>query len=94
MSKPTKRNARSSKPGLPWKPQISMQGSYLGPHFSQNTIEKEFTYCGAEFQTLTEEEMIEQTAQALSIRKDRRKVLTRPIFNGYMIIRILLNANP
>jgi carbamoyltransferase len=47
-------------------PQDSMQGSYLGPHFSHNTIEKELTYCGAKFQTLTEEEMIEQTAQALA----------------------------
>jgi hypothetical protein len=39
-------------------------------------------------------EVINLTYQALSIRTDRRKVLTRPIFNGYMIIRILLNANP
>ena len=36
-------------------------------------------------------EVLNPTYQALSIRKDRRKVLTRPIFNGYMFIRILLN---
>jgi len=39
-------------------------------------------------------EVINPTYQALSIRRDSRKVLTRPIFNGYMFIRILLNANP
>jgi transcription antitermination factor NusG len=36
-------------------------------------------------------EVLNPTYQALSIRKDRRKVLTRPIFNGYMFIRTLLN---
>jgi len=36
-------------------------------------------------------EILNPTYQALSIRKDRRKVLTRPIFNGYMFIRALLN---
>ena len=36
-------------------------------------------------------EVLNPTYQALSIRKDRRKVLTRPIFNGYMFIRVLLN---
>ena len=37
-------------------------------------------------------EVLNPTYQALSIRKDRRKVLTRPIFNGYMFVRTLLNA--
>ena len=37
-------------------------------------------------------EVLNPTYQALSIRKDRKKVLTRPIFNGYMFIRALLNA--
>ena len=37
-------------------------------------------------------EVLNPTYQALSIRKDRRKVLTRPIFNGYMFIRALLNT--
>ena len=36
-------------------------------------------------------EVLNPTYQALSIRKDRRKVLSRPIFNGYMFIRALLN---
>jgi transcription termination/antitermination protein NusG len=36
-------------------------------------------------------EVLNPTYQALSIRKDRRKVLTRPIFKGYMFIRTLLN---
>ena len=36
-------------------------------------------------------EVLNPTYQALSIRKDRGKVLTRPIFNGYMFIRTLLN---
>ena len=36
-------------------------------------------------------EVLNPTYQALSIRKDRRKVLTRPIFSGYMFIRALLN---
>ena len=36
-------------------------------------------------------EVLNPTYQALSIRKDRRKVLTRPIFRGYMFIRSLLS---
>ena len=36
-------------------------------------------------------EILNPTYQALSIRKDRRKMLTKPIFNGYMFIRTLLN---
>ena len=36
-------------------------------------------------------EVINPTYQALSIRRDRRKVLTRPIFKGYIFIRTLLN---
>ena len=36
-------------------------------------------------------EVLNPTYQALSIRRVRRKVLTRPIFNGYMFIRALLN---
>ena len=36
-------------------------------------------------------EVLNPTYQSLSIRKDRRKVLSRPIFNGYMFIRTLLN---
>ena len=36
-------------------------------------------------------EVLNPTYNYLSIRKDRRKVLSRPIFNGYMFIRALLN---
>ena len=36
-------------------------------------------------------EVLNPEYRSLSIRKDRRKVLTRPIFNGYMFIRALLN---
>ena len=36
-------------------------------------------------------EVLNPTYQALSMRKDRKKILSRPIFNGYMFIRALLN---
>ena len=36
-------------------------------------------------------EVLNPTYQSLSIRRDRKKVLTRPIFNGYMFIHALLN---
>ena len=36
-------------------------------------------------------EVLNPTYRTLSIRRDRRKVLIRPIFNGYMFIRTLLN---
>ena len=36
-------------------------------------------------------EILNPTYQTLSNRKDRRKVLTRPIFNSYMFIRALLD---
>jgi len=44
----------------------SMKGSYLGPSFEQDEIEKGLSDYGANFTTLAENEMIEQTAQALS----------------------------
>ena len=43
----------------------SMKGSYLGPIFDQLTIEKQLSACGANFETVDENEMLEQTAQAL-----------------------------
>ena len=43
----------------------SMKGSYLGPAYLQQTIEEELTKCGAKFETVTEEEMLEQTSLAL-----------------------------
>ena len=37
-------------------------------------------------------EVLNPTYQALSIRKDRRKVLSKPIFKGYMFFRALLDS--
>jgi carbamoyltransferase len=50
-------------------PADSMKGSYLGPQYSQQDIENKLTLCGAEFETFTEEEMLEHTAQALASGK-------------------------
>jgi len=47
-------------------PNDSMKGSYLGPLYAQGSIEKELLDCGAKFDLVAEDEMIEQTAQALS----------------------------
>ena len=44
----------------------AMKGSYLGPEYSQHDITERLTRCGAVFETLTEDEVIEQTAQALN----------------------------
>jgi carbamoyltransferase len=43
-----------------------MRGAYLGPAFTQTEIERRLASCGAVFETVREEEMIEQTAQALA----------------------------
>jgi carbamoyltransferase len=47
-------------------PNDAMQGSYLGPAYEQDFIEDELSTCGAKFDSVTENEMIEQTAQALA----------------------------
>jgi carbamoyltransferase len=47
-------------------PNDAMQGSYLGPGYEQDSIENELSTCGAKFESVTEDEMIEQTAQALA----------------------------
>ena len=44
----------------------AMQGSYLGPSYKQDVIEKELIKCGAKFESVSEGEMIEQTAQSLA----------------------------
>ncbi len=44
----------------------AMQGSYLGPAFSQAEIEKRLTQAGARFQVLSEAEMIGACAQSLA----------------------------
>jgi len=36
--------------------------------------------------------VLNPTYQALSIRKDRRKLLSKPIFKGYMFLRALLDS--
>lgn len=43
-----------------------MQGSYLGSGFSQKEIEKRLTELGAVFETLDDEQLINETAQALA----------------------------
>ena len=43
-----------------------MQGSYLGPDFTQDEIQNALTEIGARFTVHEEEEMLEETAQALS----------------------------
>ena len=44
----------------------SMKGAYLGPRYDQDAIEKELLNCGANFVSVSKEEMLEQTSQALS----------------------------
>jgi len=43
-----------------------MKGSYLGPEFTQEEIQKELIKCGAVFTTHTPEEITNKTAQALA----------------------------
>ena len=44
----------------------AMKGSYLGPQFSQHDITERLTRCGAVFTTLSDDGVVEQTAQALA----------------------------
>ena len=44
----------------------SMQGAYLGPDFDQDTIEKDLSRCGAVFDTVQNDDIFDQTAQALA----------------------------
>jgi carbamoyltransferase len=44
----------------------AMKGSYLGPSFTQSEIEESLREVGAQFTTVTDEALIEQTAQALA----------------------------
>jgi carbamoyltransferase len=43
-----------------------MKGSYLGPEFSQQDIIERLTRCGAIFKMLSEDQVVEQTAQAIA----------------------------
>jgi len=47
-------------------PNDSMKGSYLGPLYEPGSIEKELLDCGAKFDSVTEDKMIEQTSQSLA----------------------------
>ena len=46
-------------------PNDAMNGSYLGPMYEQRSIEKELLDCGAKFDLVTQDQMIEQASQAL-----------------------------
>ncbi len=50
----------------PAKTSDAMKGSYLGPEYSQFEIETELKACGAVFETLSEEAVIEIAAQSLN----------------------------
>ena len=45
----------------------SMQGSYLGPEYTQKEIEQQLEDAGAKFETLSEDELIEKTSHDLSL---------------------------
>ena len=47
----------------------AMKGSYLGPVWEQSDIERRLTEAGAKFTVLGDDELIEQTAQALADEK-------------------------
>ncbi len=47
----------------------SMKGTYLGPHFSDQEIEFELKTCGAVFKRLSEKQLIDYVAKALSNEK-------------------------
>ena len=47
----------------------SMKGSYLGPKFSEQEIELELSACGAVFKKLSENELLENVAEALADEK-------------------------
>jgi carbamoyltransferase len=47
----------------------SMKGSYLGPQFTDDQVENELKSCGANYKKLSSEEIMEDTAKALSEEK-------------------------
>ena len=53
------------QPRLPFNKLDAMQGSYLGPSFTQSDIERRLTACGAVFDVLEEEKLIDATLDAL-----------------------------
>ena len=50
-------------------PNDKMKGSYLGPEYSQEEIEKELKSLGAEFEILNEEKLIDKTSEYLTKEK-------------------------
>ena len=50
-------------------PKDSMNGSYLGPEYSQDQIEKELRSLGANFETLKYDDLINQASEKLSNEK-------------------------
>ena len=54
-----------ANPRMP-EPQDAMQGSYLGPQFSQSEVEHRLRECGAVFEVMEEKDIINATADALS----------------------------
>ena len=49
-----------------------MQGSYLGPSYSQQEIEQRLTALGARFETLGDEDLIDQCARSIAEGKALR----------------------
>ncbi len=47
----------------------SMKGSYLGPSYNDDTVEKELKECGAVYKQLNEDELLEKVAYALANEK-------------------------
>ena len=47
----------------------SMNGSYLGPQFTDDQVENELKSCGANYKKLTQDQIINDTAKALSEEK-------------------------
>ena len=58
-----------TKPPRRAGPGDAMQGSYLGPSYSQPEIEKRLTAVQADYRSLAEHDLIEETAQALAAGK-------------------------
>jgi len=54
------------KPRTVSKQRDAMQGAYLGPEYSDTETEEALSRIGASYKKLTEEDVVEQTAQALS----------------------------
>jgi carbamoyltransferase len=54
-----------NQPRLPHNMLDAMQGAYLGPHFTQTDMEQRLAACGAVFDVMDEEKLIEATVDAL-----------------------------